>query len=356
MYRELFLGVVALKTPIPQNHYLRDKVPFLKSSHICFLSGSSIEIDEDSQTYQVGLGHAMKLKEMITTTNDSESAVKNAMIPLQGDNLWKAWAVNDKELHRQTKIGSESIHEYTAKIEHEKSSLRSKQLVKVKSLSPVMNSFIKSLLVLGGEENSSLRNYFLQVLKLEMNSLSREIISEKQSDYQNTRKELSKLQTESPSQKMEIKEEITKLQERLKILQEDIINSSFGLEHLLRELGQVYEVALDKKSDPTNSHQDLEYYISHLPKAAAELLIEGYPLELMDGDAAHVPLGWVIAVIKEAVKLLDDPKVFVLSILGLQSTGKSTMLNTAFGLQFNVSAGRCTRGAFMQLLSLDEEL
>ena len=31
LYRELFLGVVALKTPIPQNHYLRDKV---KSGHI----------------------------------------------------------------------------------------------------------------------------------------------------------------------------------------------------------------------------------------------------------------------------------------------------------------------------------
>ena len=36
LYRELFLGVVALKTPIPQNHYLRDKVPFLKSGHILF--------------------------------------------------------------------------------------------------------------------------------------------------------------------------------------------------------------------------------------------------------------------------------------------------------------------------------
>ena len=33
--RELFLGVVALKTPIPQKHYLSDKVPFLKSGHIC---------------------------------------------------------------------------------------------------------------------------------------------------------------------------------------------------------------------------------------------------------------------------------------------------------------------------------
>ena len=33
LYRELFLGVVALKTPLLQNHYLRDKVPFLKSGH-----------------------------------------------------------------------------------------------------------------------------------------------------------------------------------------------------------------------------------------------------------------------------------------------------------------------------------
>ena len=37
LYRELFLGVVALKTPIPQNHYLRDKVPFLKSGHILLI-------------------------------------------------------------------------------------------------------------------------------------------------------------------------------------------------------------------------------------------------------------------------------------------------------------------------------
>ena len=32
--QELFLCVVALKTPIQKNHYLRDKVPFRKSGHI----------------------------------------------------------------------------------------------------------------------------------------------------------------------------------------------------------------------------------------------------------------------------------------------------------------------------------
>ena len=32
------------------------------------------------------------------------------------------------------------------------------------------------------------------------------------------------------------------------------------------------------------------------------------------------------------------------------------MLNTTFGVQFNVSAGRCTRGALMQFLPFDAEL
>ncbi|XP_077306225.1 interferon-induced very large GTPase 1-like [Lithobates pipiens] len=44
----------------------------------------------------------------------------------------------------------------------------------------------------------------------------------------------------------------------------------------------------------------------------------------------------------------------VISVLGVQSTGKSTLLNTMFGLQFPVASGRCTKGAFMTLLNVKE--
>ena len=44
--RELFLGVVALKTPVPQNHYLRDKVPFPKSGHIYVCVQKKIIIEQ----------------------------------------------------------------------------------------------------------------------------------------------------------------------------------------------------------------------------------------------------------------------------------------------------------------------
>ena len=84
---------------------------------------------------------------------------------------------------------------------------------------------------------------------------------------------------------------------------------------------------------------------------------EGYPVELMDGDAAHVPITWVLTVINKLKhQHSQNQKFFIISVLGIQSTGKSTLLNTTFGLSFNVSAGRCTRGAYFQLLPFNSAL
>ena len=319
------------------------------------VKGTNIVMDEDSELYKMSLYHANKIKGMITSYKKNKSL--KDILPLQGDKLWKAWASCEKEVHRQMKKGAESINEYSAKMEAEKTKIRYNQLKYVQNLTPVMKTFIDSVFELGVDKDKNLRNLYLQILKFELNSLSRENISQKQHDYKRIRKETSNLQKNS-SQTPEMKAQISRLRKEMESLQEDIINSSLGLEHLLRELSQVYEASLDAKNREIllDSQDVLNKYITCLPKIAAELLIEGYPLELMDGDAAHVPLQWVVAVINEAVVLLDDPKVFVLSVLGLQSTGKSTMLNTTFGLQFNVSAGRCTRGAFMQLLPLDDNL
>ena len=318
------------------------------------VNGTIIVMDEDSELYKKGLFHANKIEGMITSYKN-RAALKD-ILPLQGDKLWKAWASCEKEVHRQMHKGAESVNEYSAKMEKEKEKIRNNQLKFVIDLTPVMKAFIDSIIEMADDKN--LRNFYLQILKFKLNSISRENISQKLCNYKRIRREVSSLQTESPSQTHEVKAQISKLNKEMERLQEEIINSSLGLEHLLRELSQVYEASIDAKNREVllDSQDIFKKYITCLPKIAAELLIEGYPLELMDGDAAHVPLQWVVAVINEAAVLLDDPKVFVLSVLGLQSTGKSTMLNTTFGLQFNVSAGRCTRGAFMQLLPLDDNL
>lgn len=41
-----------------------------------------------------------------------------------------------------------------------------------------------------------------------------------------------------------------------------------------------------------------------------------------------------------------DEKFITISILGPQSSGKSTLLNFMFGCDFSTSEGRCTRGVY----------
>ena len=127
-------------------------------------------------------------------------------------------------------------------------------------------------------------------------------------------------------------------------------------------MGQIYEACNDCSGCTVS--KTLQDKAVLLPKIMAEIMDEClHALELMDGDASHVPALWVMAVI-EKLKVVcgknarekNGGKTFILSILGIQSTGKSTLLNTLFGLRFNVSAGRCTRGAYIQLLPLNNLL
>ena len=126
-------------------------------------------------------------------------------------------------------------------------------------------------------------------------------------------------------------------------------------------MGQIYEARID--SGGYEVPQSLKDKANRLPRIMAEIMEEGHALELMDGDASHVPTLWVLAVIEKLKAVCgknarekNGGKIFVLSVLGIQSTGKSTLLNTMFGLRFNVSAGRCTRGAYIQLLPLNNSL
>ncbi len=304
---------------------------------------SGITIDEDNEEFKEGRRLAHSLEIILTSHNDPSLSAKQAMLPLQGKNLWIKWASLDKEEHRQVNRGGEKLDRYGLKKFNEKKQVRRMQLHHVQNLTPLMESFIVSILTTS--ECPTVRNYFLQCVKLILNNLSREEITQLQNRYKDMRSKLLQLQTKREVNQEAVRECKLEIEE----LHDQMINASLGLEHLLRELGQVYEAI--QELNVSGAEQ-----FSRLPQAAASLLIDGYPLEIMDGDAAHVPSKWINAVLQEVEVMLGDASVFILSVLGLQSTGKSTLMNTAFGLQFNVSAGRCTRGAFMQLLPINEDL
>ena len=71
-----------------------------------------------------------------------------------------------------------------------------------------------------------------------------------------------------------------------------------------------------------------------------EYMIEGNPFEIVDGDNFEMQGNFL----KEVFKLFSKKKFFIVSIIGQQNSGKSTLLNFLFGTSFDVRDGRCTKG------------
>nr|XP_055038814.1 interferon-induced very large GTPase 1-like [Misgurnus anguillicaudatus] len=293
---------------------------------------SDIRVDEeDDEDCRRGREAAQQMMSLLENKDLTE--IKETFLPHQGK-LWHLWCQKNKELHRPP--GKETEQEIRRK-QTEMKKIREEQH------ESHMSEFIKFFITQINSHNPN-KMFFLKWLRILLDEFTSADLSALHHKYDEKWSTVLKLKEKSKQLKAE--------QTDLEKISEDLQGSNFGLEHIMREIGQIYESCSSVKKNKT----DLEFNFSSLPSLAAEMMICGFPLELMDGDAAHVPLIWITAVLDELIQKLGDQRVFVLSVLGLQSSGKSTMLNAMFGLQFSVSAGRCTRGAFMQLIRVSEEM
>ncbi|XP_043927129.1 interferon-induced very large GTPase 1-like [Protopterus annectens] len=298
-------------------------------SHQC-----GIHVDEDNEQIQLTKSFSEDITDLMKC--DDIQHFKCNSFKFQGETCKKLSEI-EKEQSRLKKC-SECVVLYVLKLEEQKSQLR--QSVFKKGLPDIMKSFIQKLTDLSGTE----RELFLQWLKQKLDSASRTRMFALKSQYRNTYNAL--INTKTPAER-EQKQAV------LKQINNKLSTVSLGLEHFMRELGQIYETL---RAENNESFQGIPP-INTLPHKAAELLLEGLPLELLDGDAGTIPIHWVTAVLNQVSTLVgEDKHVFVLTVLGVQSTGKSTLLNTMFGLQFAVGSGRCTKGAFMQLIKITSSL
>ncbi|XP_066433082.1 interferon-induced very large GTPase 1-like [Eleutherodactylus coqui] len=290
------------------------------------VSNLKINIDEASPELKNTRDYALKISSMIQNVE----MFKSQSLTLQGD-PWIQLSKLEKELCRLTKQGEEDQQMYLSKLKKTRNLLHKQQNEHV--LPEAMALFISALTHLSKDE----KQHFLKWMKFVLDSIAR--------------KNLSKLQTEYKEKCN--KPDASVNPQELKQLDKSISESSLGIEHLLRELGQLYEAEcsmIKQRLLPTNRIR-----FSGLPKIAADLLLDGFPLELIDGDASNIPLQWITDVLTELDKKMGGQcRMRVITVLGVQSTGKSTLLNTMFGLQFPVASGRCTRGAFMTLIIVEK--
>ncbi|KAK9978880.1 hypothetical protein ABG768_020618 [Culter alburnus] len=294
---------------------------------------SDIRVDEeDDEDCRRGREAAHQMMSLLEKKDLTE--IKESFLPHQGK-LWHQWSQKIKELHRP-QGGKTEKHIYKKHTEIKK--IRQQQ--HESDISDFMKLFFKEKYL------DAPSTFFLKWLKILLAEYTSADLSALQHKYDEKWSTIKKLKENHNTEKLKAE------QTELERISEDLQAANFGLEHIMREIGQIYESCSSVKKNK----KDLQVHFSSLPSLAAEMMISGFPLELMDGDAAHVPVVWISAVLDELIQKLGDQRVFVLSVLGIQSSGKSTMLNAMFGLQFAVSAGRTTRGAFMQLVRVSDEM
>ena len=305
------------------------------------LMKQSMKVDEDDQHCKRGKELAEHVLD--TIMDKSPNMIKRDMLPLQGEH-WQEWSGLLKAQNRSRGTQERTSIQEKGKIQEAMTRLRREQLDICSELSPLIQTFMSSLTELSGTPSIG---FFLQWLKFDFDNTSRKTLSVLRKEYHSEWMRYEKAKNKPNRNKAHL----DKMRQDLDVAERKLAGASLGLEHLFREIGQVYEAAMESNLALKPETKDS---LEKLPEIVAKLLLEGQSFELMDGDASCVPLTWVTAVIKTLEKLVGNKKVFTLSVLGIQSSGKSTLLNTMFGVEFPVSAGRCTRGVYMQLVKVTE--
>lgn len=127
--------------------------------------------------------------------------------------------------------------------------------------------------------------------------------------------------------------------------------SFLGLENFLREMGLIFELTCIKPGTGSRN-------VLRLPSLAADLLLYGIPLEIMDGDASNIPTRWLCCVLAEFKRRFpqEEFRTRVLTNLGVHRARNSEVLSALFGVKFPDGRRRSTRGVYMLVLCLPSEL
>lgn len=336
---------------------------FVLSDFVKNISSMSALVDETDNIYKEAFESAKDI--LIEILKLDDDIRKSTLFPLQ-ENYWKDWAQKERDYHRFHQLDDnkrKTLHvESTEQLKAQLDKIRSDQYDYVlrNGISKPIDIFIQTLNSFAKSEKNGVqkRKVFLRCLKLELDNLSRNQLTPFNKKYQD-------LINKSAGAKENEKDEINKTLSELDAAKSSM---SFGIENIFRELGQIYEACEfqnQKKSVRLDDRQTPIKQYKKLPRLMCYSLTDGYPFEILDGEARSIPPSWTKAVLSELDKVLCENDIYstkpavhihVLSVLGIQSSGKSTLLNIMFGLQYPVSAGRCTRGAFMQLVKVHESL
>ncbi|XP_071828912.1 interferon-induced very large GTPase 1-like isoform X1 [Apostichopus japonicus] len=317
-----------------------------------------IDLEDDDESFRKA---RTSLKELFDLGNIADLAkFKETTFPLQS--VWRDWVNIDKEPIKPSSESEKSVDLLLEEIKSKKVDKRKKQLDC--GLSKPMEHFRKELNETGNDVERF--GYFVSYLQEELRRMEDENVRENLDNIVKLEGAIEELDVcikdkinavDEDSDQSERDHEESDLRHRRQRLEKlrlkeagEIRDKSFGWENFIRELGQWYE-AHEELENITNE----ETNVLILPTHASSLLLNGHAIEIMDGDTGRIPLSWVSSVLTQLRAKLGDPPILVMCVVGVQSSGKSTLLNTMFGVQFPVRSGQCTKGLFLRVLKVADD-
>ncbi|CAF1152256.1 unnamed protein product [Adineta ricciae] len=161
-------------------------------------------------------------------------------------------------------------------------------------------------------------------------------------EYQQHMKNENQPEVENAANQMQaIRGECKASQDLLNKIEKQLFNIDLTIGLFCDEIYALYEL-LPKLFEMNNS-ADL------LAKKLSQLMYKGFSFHILRGR----PLRCNSKLIQTCLKYLhesNNESPLVLTVIGEQSSAKSSLLNATFGCNFRVSAGRCTIGMYMSVV------
>lgn len=145
-----------------------------------------------------------------------------------------------------------------------------------------------------------------------------------------------------------IRNQIKELQEKFKIQQKNIEMIDLQIANVDITVELFYDEILSTYERIPRLFQGNDLLKNLVPKFI-NLMRKGFPFHLLRGR----PLRCHSELIKKCLTFIQkatDKPPFVITVIGAQSSAKSSLLNVTFGSNFRVSAGRCTIGMYLSIV------
>ncbi|XP_060567643.1 interferon-induced very large GTPase 1-like [Ruditapes philippinarum] len=296
---------------------------------------ATVHSDEEDVVCQQGMLEATEVIKQMKAEGEP-SVWKQRLTPVYGK-FTKQLGQLSKDRARETDF-TEGVN-----IDEKLNTLRRQQ---IESITKTVRCFLDILIK--SNSSPSVLEYFLCWLHIFIEREKRQILPRLMHENRSAWEKLKELK----SADSQVKEEIEKQEIIITDIEENIDEASFAVQHFFREIGHIYEAILQLN---VNTEKLRLPNVRLMSSIIGRLVADGHQLELIDGESFYMPYLWIKTVLQKVDICIESSKVMTLGVLGLQSSGKSTLLNTMFGSQFSSRTGRCTRGIHVQLIPTKSE-